>query len=456
MAGITYSIILKSQLEGAKRLDAEYYQPEYLEIDSAMKQHQPLKIFAEKIFSGPFGSTLKSESYQDAGIPFIRIGDISDLFIETMGLVYISESEHRRIHSTYLKPGDIVLSKIGTVGRLSVIPEELGEVNISENNIGLRLSNLSHAQKVFLLVFLLGRFGQRQLKRKASGNIQLKLNVSDVEEIKIPTVPPSVHTQICQMYDQAVEQIHRSNVLYSQAEKVLLKDLELEDFEEDGEPWSIVQLSEIKAAHRVDAEYFQPKYEKLKEKLGQYGAKPMSEIVQNVAATFVPQTDKKYRYIELANINASIGVIDGFTEVSGKEAPSRARRLLKAGDAIVSSVQGSLGKVALVGKEHAGDIASTGGFQFRSTYVLPEVLLVLAKSIILQFQMEQRCAGTILTAVPKGSIEDILIPVLPETTQQQIAALVRASHAARARARELLEQAKRTVEECVERGVVAR
>ena len=29
---ITYSIIDKSQLEGAHRLDTEYYQPEYLEI----------------------------------------------------------------------------------------------------------------------------------------------------------------------------------------------------------------------------------------------------------------------------------------------------------------------------------------------------------------------------------------------------------------------------------------
>jgi len=29
---ITYSIIQKLQLEGALRLDAEYYQPEYLEV----------------------------------------------------------------------------------------------------------------------------------------------------------------------------------------------------------------------------------------------------------------------------------------------------------------------------------------------------------------------------------------------------------------------------------------
>ena len=30
---ISYSIIQKSQLEGARRLDAEYYQPEYLDLE---------------------------------------------------------------------------------------------------------------------------------------------------------------------------------------------------------------------------------------------------------------------------------------------------------------------------------------------------------------------------------------------------------------------------------------
>ena len=34
---ITYSIIKKSELEGALRLDAEYYQPEYLNINSKIK-----------------------------------------------------------------------------------------------------------------------------------------------------------------------------------------------------------------------------------------------------------------------------------------------------------------------------------------------------------------------------------------------------------------------------------
>lgn len=134
----------------------------------------------------------------------------------------------------------------------------------------------------------------------------------------------------------------------------------------------------------------------------------------------------------------------------GKEAPGRAKRILKTGDVLVSSVQGSLGKVALVGKEQQGYLASTGFFQLRSKDILPEVLLVIAKSIFMQSQLEQRCTGTILTAVPKESINNILVPILPEKTQQKIAGLVRESHVARKKAKELLEEAKRKVEELIE------
>ncbi|MEK7172777.1 MAG: hypothetical protein AAB740_02265, partial [Patescibacteria group bacterium] len=82
----------------------------------------------------------------------------------------ISAEEHKRIFSTHLNIGDIVFSKIGTIGRLSIIDEELGQVNISENNIGIRFKNIDPETKIFLLFFLIGRYGQSQIARRGSGN----------------------------------------------------------------------------------------------------------------------------------------------------------------------------------------------------------------------------------------------------------------------------------------------
>ena len=91
------SIIKYSDIVKAKRFDAEYFKPEYLEISRTLrsKKYFRLKdILGEKnVFSGPFGSTLKSEAYQNSGVPFIRISYIQDIFIEKNNLVYISEEE---------------------------------------------------------------------------------------------------------------------------------------------------------------------------------------------------------------------------------------------------------------------------------------------------------------------------------------------------------------------------
>ena len=80
------SIIKKSDVREARRFDAEFFKPEYLEIEEKLRKIKSEKfenvLGKNNVFSGPFGSTLKSESYQKSGIPFIRISDIQDIFIE--------------------------------------------------------------------------------------------------------------------------------------------------------------------------------------------------------------------------------------------------------------------------------------------------------------------------------------------------------------------------------------
>lgn len=448
---MTYSIIKKSQLEGAQRIDAEYYQPEYLGIDKIISDSnfKTINDLSEKVFSGPFGSTLKSESYQAEGIPFIRIGDISDVFINKDNLVFISPKEHRRIYSTHLEPGDIVFSKIGTVGRLSIISDELGEVNISENNIGIRISSLNPEQKAYLLFFLLSKYGQLQILRKGSGNIQQKINVVDIENIKVPLWKGEFFDEI---WRKIKNQRYLSLQFYQQAEDLLLEELGLKDFKLENELFAVVDYSTVETANRTDAEFYQTKYQKLKDGL-EGKIKPLISLVEAVRPNFDPinTPDKEFRYVELANINSSNGLIDGYEAVLGKEAPSRAKRILKTGDVIVSSVEGSLDKVALVSKDQEGYLASTGFFQFRSGSIAPEVLLVLMKSIVMQWQLKQHCAGTILTAVPAEALSKIYIPQVSSSVSGQIVNFVVTSHTTRRKSKELLEQAKEKVETSIVR-----
>ena len=251
-------------------------------------------------------------------------------------------------------------------------------------------------------------------------------------------------------------QLSASYNLYSQAENLLLKELGLKDFHPKYELSYSASLSQAFGVHRVDAEYFQPAFDRVTEKVVNYknGYGSLLTCAESVRPDFDPgrYPDTSFKYVELADIDTCIGIIRNASGIRSEEAPSRARRTLRKGDVIVSSVEGSLEKVALVDEEHAGSLASTGFFQFRARGLQPEVLLVLARSIVLQAQLKRECAGTILTAVPNESLKRIIIPMLPHGVQRDVAKLVRQSHKARRKARDLLEEAKRKVEHAVEAG----
>lgn len=66
--------------------------------------------------------------------------------------------------------------------------------------------------------------------------------------------------------------------------------------------------------------------------------------------------------------------------------------------------------------------------------------------------MKKHCAGTILAAVPNESLDKMLIPILPKEKQLEITELVKKSHEAHKKSKELLEEAKRKVEEMIEKS----
>ncbi len=451
---ITFSIIKKSQLEGAHRLDAEYYQPEYLENVRKLENYGFVQLQELSAIDITKGETplWRGDDYLSSGIPFLRSENLSPAGLDLSRLVFVSQKVHERMKRSKIYPNDILIAIVGaTIGHAGLVTDDYSEYN---SNQAVAIVRPQKEQLSYYLAMVLEtKFCQLEIERIKGGGARDNLDLHEVRILKIPRPNDFLLDYCTEIIQEIKKQLENSKLLYSKAENFLLDELGLKDHKIGDELFSVVNFSEIKSANRMDAEYFQVKYEKLIAKLKAQKAKPLTDVFENVAAKFNPlaQPDKFFKYVELSNINASIGIIDGYTEVKGREAPSRAKRVLKAGDVVVSSVEGSLEKVALVEKEQDGYLASTGFFQFRSKEIFPEVLLVVAKSFIVQDQLKQRCSGTILTAVPKESIKDILIPVIPRQIQQKIAEFVKASHQARKKSKELLEEAKRKVEELIEK-----
>lgn len=384
---ITHSIIQKCQLEQRHRLDAEYYQPEYLEVAGKMKSlsHETLGSISESIVSfGAYALTNFIE-WQDDGIPFIVAENIKEGFISYEGARYISNKTDEILKKSRIQEEQVLLSMSGSVGNAAVAYKTPPKLNSNQDIVKISLKEKFSPYS--LAVFLNSKYGRMQVLRLPVGSVQQHIFIWQTKSLLVPIFSINFVNRIEKIYKEGLDQLQISKSLYSQADDLLLKELKLEDFKPMDDLSYIVNLSDVKSNHRIDSEYFHPKYEQLISKIK--NGKMFTATVENLPSRFNPddQPDKVFKYVELSNIESFIGIIDGYSEVLGQEAPSRARRILKSGDVIVSSVQGSLEKVALVSREQDGFLASTGFFQFRSKVILPEVLLVLARSPILQMQL---------------------------------------------------------------------
>ncbi|MFQ6063284.1 MAG: restriction endonuclease subunit S, partial [Methanosarcinales archaeon] len=82
-----------------------------------------------------------------------------------------------------------------------------------------------------------------------------------------------------------------------------------------------------------------------------------------------------------------------------------------------------------------------------------EYLALCINSIIGKMQIERDGGGSVITHWRPEQIKKLQVPILPKETQQKIASFVQQSHEARRKAKELLEEAKRNVEEAIENEI---
>ena len=489
------------------RIDSTYFVKESEAIDRALKKSSHFFLKKAEVVSGPFGSTLKSHSYLQEGVPFVRVQNIKGGFeIQKNEIVYISEKDNDALKNSQLVVDDLVLSKVGnTIGYYARVDEELERCNISENNIGIKLSSYYVARRHYILAFLNSSYGKTLTLRKISGNAQPKLNVSDINDIPIPQRSEIFESQISFLIIESREIKHRSIAIYAQAEALLLKSLGLNHPPLEGGSKSQLagdsgrgfnlktnsNFNSIKkfsdpspnASHstlpqgegnssqycyntsiniksfkdsfattsRLDAEYYQPKYENYQNHVFSYqeGWSPLEKVCDLKDKNYSPNDEKFYQYIELADINKS-GGITGFSKELGKDLPSRARRKVNAGDVLISSIEGSLSSCAIVGKEFENSLCSTGFYVIKSDKINSETLLVLFKSDLMQNILKQSCSGTILTAINKDEFLKIPLPLINPKTQSQISLLIQESFALKSKSEKLLELAKKAVEMAIE------
>ena len=433
-----------------ERMDAEFFSKKYLKFEKTILS-KTYKRLSEVAFvtDGEHGNAV---TFPHGYSKYYGARNATSMILNDNGVEYITQEHHKKLIKTELKPRDVLISCVGAnIGCSAIVPDNVGIANIVRNVALIRSIN-QNVLNEYLHVFFNTKYGKNLYVRMSSGNAQPLVSLDYINTI--PVFIPSIRFQlkIKDKTDVALNNLSQSEFLYRQAENLLLKTIGLSDFKPSTRGTNIKSFKEsFLATGRLDAEYYQPKYEDYLRLVKNYvdGFDLLQTACNLKDENFTPKETKEYQYIELSDIGKT-GNITGCTFAEGSELPTRARRKVSTNDVIISSIEGSLGSCALVTKDYDNAICSTGFYVINSQKINSETLLVLFKSEVMQNILKQGCSGTILTAINKTEFQNIPIPLINVKIQQQIADLIQESFTLRRESEQLLEEAKSLVEREIE------
>ncbi|CAB3743911.1 hypothetical protein LMG24238_07166 [Paraburkholderia sediminicola] len=153
----------------------------------------------------------------------------------------------------------------------------------------------------------------------------------------------------------------------------------------------------------------------------------LRDLVTVATGTINPtkEPERRFTYVDVASVDNIAKVIRDPKIIAGSEAPTRARKAIRAGDVLVSTVRPNLNAVAMVPDNLDGEVASTGFCVLRAKEdVSSRYLLFFTRSQRFIIGLQALVAGALYPAVTDGQVLDQELPQRSAPEQNQIVELL--------------------------------
>lgn len=205
-----------SNLLNAERIDADYFQPKYDKITDKVKENAKLEKLGNLV-SIKKGIEVGSEEYQDEGVPFIRVSNVSKLEINSDNQRYITKELHNKLKEHYNpKKEEILLTKDASIG-VAFLLQENRDMIISSGV--LRLKVKEEINKNYLTLILNSIFVKLQIERDGGGSVILHWKPSKVKETLIPIILKDKQQKISDLVEESLKLRNNSRWLLEKAKK---------------------------------------------------------------------------------------------------------------------------------------------------------------------------------------------------------------------------------------------
>ena len=168
------------------------------------------------------------------------------------------------------------------------------------------------------------------------------------------------------------------------------------------------------------------------------------------------EPEKEFIYIDISSVDNKTFTITDYKFISGKNAPSRARRVVKIGDVLISTVRPNLKSFCIIDDERFNNqICSTGFAVLRSKneVILPRFLFFYVLSDIFVSELTKLMEKSQYPSITQTDLSYIKVPLPPIEKQQKIVDFLNVQFETLTNIRRLKENAKQTIKMILDREV---
>lgn len=329
-----------------------------------------IEDIAEKIAMGPFGSSIKVETFVPKGIPVISGAHLHGTRLEDGEYNFVSLGHADKLKNANVFRGDVIFTHAGNIGQAAYIPENslYDRYVISQRQFYLRCDR-SKVQPEFVAYYFKSRQGRHKLLANASqvGVPSIARPSSYLKTIEIQLPPLGEQQAIAHILgtlDDKIELNRRMNETLEAIARAMFKswfvDFDLVRAKMSGEPSKSIcqrlgltpELLALFPDRLVDSELGEIPQ-------GWHVGTIADHCKLNAESWSAKTIPNQVHYVDLANVKS--GIISEVQIFSSETAPSRARRILRAGDTIIGTVRPGNRSFALIGD---GDVQLTGSTGF--------------------------------------------------------------------------------------------
>lgn len=391
------------------------------------------------------------------GYPVLRLNELHNGFIEIPQKYchILSTDEFEKLR---LKKGDVLIIRTNgnpnLVGQAAVVLED---TDFAFASYLFRVVPNGKINSETLVAYLNCKYGRYEIDKNSMKGNQTNFSPAKFKDIAIPKFGEPFQTAVQKLFADAHTLRNAANRVYHKVEMVLNTIIGIPSVSTNGVSIKALSAS-FKASGRLDAEYYQPKYDRLFAALAAFttkqlgGANGIADIQKSIEPGSESYGEEGIPFVRVSDIT-KFGVSEPEIKLPA-DIVEYPEALFPKKDSILFSKDGSVG-IAYKLEEDAQFITSSALLQLtvRDTEkVLPDYLTLVLNSPVVQLQAEQAASGAVIQHWKPSEIQQVIIPVLDMADQKKLSQMVQESFSLRRWSEQLLDYAKQAVELAIEQG----